>query len=44
MDISKKTKTMLDEHKLLHNVKTQDVPITDANMDVPESVVHIETV
>jgi hypothetical protein len=37
MDISQKIKTMLDEHKLLHNVKTQDVPITDANLDVPES-------
>ena len=37
MDISQKVKTMLNEHKLLHNVKPQDVPITDANMDVPES-------
>ena len=37
MDVSQKIKTMLDEHKLLHNVKPQDVPITDANIDVPES-------
>jgi hypothetical protein len=37
LDVEQKINKLFDDHKLLMNVRSSDVPISDSNLEVPES-------